>query len=113
MLVNLRPSVLQRLPNAMASRSFSIQGKGIKFETREDIDPYLKEIRAIPGGVEEIHFGGNTLGVEPCKALAETLKSIDTLKVCIRRSPTLSDSSRFYMTSLIRLPTLLISSLVG
>lgn len=68
----------------MATRSFTIHGKGIKFETREDIEPYLKEIRAVPGGVEEIHFGGNTLGVEPCKALAETLKTIDTLKVCVR-----------------------------
>lgn len=64
----------------MPSRSFSIHGKGIKFETREDIEPYLKEIRAISGGAEDIHFGGNTLGVEPCRALAETLKSIDTLK---------------------------------
>lgn len=67
----------------MTSRSFSIHGKGIKFDTREDIEPYLKGIRAIPGGVEEIHIGGNTLGVEPCTALAETLKSIDTLKVCV------------------------------
>ena len=67
----------------MASRSFSMHGKGIKFETRESIEPYLKEIRSIPGGVEEIHLGGNTFGVEPCKALADTLKSVDTLKVLI------------------------------
>lgn len=65
----------------MSSRSFSIQGKGIKFDTREDIEPYLKQILEIPGGVEEVHFGGNTLGVEPCVALGETLKKIDTLKV--------------------------------
>ncbi|KAF8323127.1 putative ran GTPase activating protein 1 [Clavulina sp. PMI_390] len=65
----------------MSSRSFSIKGKGIKFDTKADIEPYLKQILDIPGGVEEIHFGGNTLGVEPCVALAETLKQVDTLKV--------------------------------
>lgn len=65
----------------MASRSFSIHGQGIKFETRVDIEPYLKQIREIPGGVEEVHFGGNTLGVEPCVALAEVLKETTTLKV--------------------------------
>lgn len=65
----------------MSSRSFSIHGKGIKFETRKDIEPYLKQIREIPGGVEEVHFGGNTLGVEPCIALAEVLKETTTLKV--------------------------------
>lgn len=67
----------------MSSRSFSIHGKGLKLETKEDIEPHLAAIRAVPGGVEEIHFGGNTLGVPACLALAETLKGINTLKVSL------------------------------
>ncbi len=63
-------------------KSFSIQGKGLKFETKADIEPYLKQIEVI-NGIEEIHLGGNTFGTEPCIALAETLKGIDTLKVSI------------------------------
>jgi Ran GTPase-activating protein 1 len=49
--------------------------------SREDIEPYLADIRAIAGGVEEIHLGGNTLGVGACEALADALRGISTLKV--------------------------------
>ena len=75
-------------------KSFSIQGKGLKFDTRAHIEPYLKQIEAIDA-IEEIHLGGNTFGTEPCVALAETLKGIDTLKVKIHPYSTLE---RFQMT---------------
>ncbi|KAF8338024.1 Ran GTPase activator [Cantharellus anzutake] len=61
-------------------KSFSAQGRGLKFETKADIEPYLKQIKDIDG-IEEIHLGGNTFGTEPCIALAETLKGVNTLKV--------------------------------
>ena len=64
----------------MATRSFSIHGKGLHFDSREDILPHLEKMRAIPN-LEEIHLGGNTFGTEACIALAEELKNIDTLKV--------------------------------
>ncbi|KAG8936486.1 hypothetical protein FRC03_002485 [Tulasnella sp. 419] len=65
----------------MASpRVFSLQGQGLKFDTKSDIEPYLEKLRAIDG-LEEVHLGGNTFGVEACVALADALKGNQTLKV--------------------------------
>jgi Ran GTPase-activating protein 1 len=63
-----------------SSKVFSLHGKGLKFNTKADIEPYLEQLKAIDG-VEEIHLGGNTLGVEACIALAEVLKTCNKLKV--------------------------------
>lgn len=60
--------------------SFSILGKNLKLNTQEDIQPTLDELNKVPD-LQEVHFGGNTLGVEACKALADTLKSKKSLKV--------------------------------
>ncbi|KAG8722795.1 hypothetical protein FRC09_005680 [Ceratobasidium sp. 395] len=62
------------------SKVFTIHGKGLSLTTREDIEPHLKELRAIKD-LEEVHFGGNTLGVGACEALAEVLKGVNTLKI--------------------------------
>ncbi|KAF9514673.1 hypothetical protein BS47DRAFT_1342819 [Hydnum rufescens UP504] len=64
----------------MAAKSFSIHGKGLRINTKEDIAPLIEQMRAIPG-LEEIHLGGNTFGTEACIVLAEELKRIDTLKI--------------------------------
>ncbi|KAI5121158.1 hypothetical protein M0805_007155 [Coniferiporia weirii] len=65
----------------MASpRSFSIHGRGLKLNTRADIEPHLETLRATKD-VEEVHFGGNTLGVEASEALAEVLFTLKSLKV--------------------------------
>ena len=37
----------------------------------------LKELE----GVEEVHLGGNSLGVEACEAIAEVLKTKTSLRV--------------------------------
>ncbi|KAG8879640.1 hypothetical protein FRB97_001551 [Tulasnella sp. 331] len=63
-----------------SSKVFSIHGKGLKFNSKADFQPYLDELKAVEG-VEEIHLGGNTFGVEACEALAEALKGSKTLKV--------------------------------
>ncbi|KAF9011273.1 hypothetical protein BDQ17DRAFT_1510985 [Cyathus striatus] len=67
----------------MASTSsptnFSLHGKGLKLNTRADIEPYLKDVD--PTIIEEIHFGGNTIGVEAAEALAEFLAKTQVLKV--------------------------------
>ena len=62
-------------------RVFSIKGKGLKLNTRADIDPHLTELKAMPD-VERVEFGGNTLGVEASEALAEVLVNLKSLKVC-------------------------------
>ncbi|PCH39884.1 RNI-like protein [Wolfiporia cocos MD-104 SS10] len=62
----------------MSSRIFSLQGRGLKLDTRADIEPYLKDV---PTTIEEIHLGGNTIGVEAAQALAEFLSKTTALKV--------------------------------
>ncbi|PWZ02461.1 RNI-like protein [Testicularia cyperi] len=63
-----------------STRVFSIVGKNLKLNTKADIQPHLDELEKI-ADLEEIHLGGNTLGVEACQALADVLKSKTTLKV--------------------------------
>ncbi|KAF9778712.1 hypothetical protein BJ322DRAFT_1014467 [Thelephora terrestris] len=66
----------------MASTStkvFSLQGKSLKLDSRSDIEPHLENVD--PAVVEEIHLGGNTIGVEAAKALAEFLEKTTVLKV--------------------------------
>lgn len=58
---------------------FSIQGSGLKLDTRADILPILADYD--PAVVEEIHFGGNTIGIEASQALAEFLGKTQVLKV--------------------------------
>jgi len=67
----------------MASTStkvFSLQGKSLKLDSRSDIESHLIDVD--PAVVEEIHLGGNTIGVEAAKALAEFLEKTTILKVC-------------------------------
>ena len=59
---------------------FSIHGQGLKLNTRADIEPHLKKLKEMKD-VEEVHFGGNTLGVEASEALAEVLVGLKSLKV--------------------------------
>ncbi len=62
------------------SKVFSIKGKGLKLHSAEDAKPHIDALKAIQG-LEEVHLGGNTLGVEACEAFGEALKSNQTLKV--------------------------------
>jgi Ran GTPase-activating protein 1 len=66
----------------MSSKSFSILGKNIKAQSRADLEPYISELEKFED-VEEVHFGGNSLGVEACQAIAEVLKTKKSLKVNI------------------------------
>ncbi|KAJ6461993.1 hypothetical protein C8R47DRAFT_1327265 [Mycena vitilis] len=60
-------------------RVFSLEGKGLKLNSRADIEPWLAH--ADPTKIEEIHFGGNTLGVDASLALAEFLAKTTVLKI--------------------------------
>jgi Ran GTPase-activating protein 1 len=63
------------------STSFSIKGKGLKLTSAADIQPYIDELVALGPDVEEVHLGGNTLGIEACESLAKVLEGLKKLKV--------------------------------
>ena len=65
---------------SMSATTFSILGKNLKAESKADLEPYLSELEKLED-VEEVHFGGNSLGVEACKAIAQVLKTKTKLKV--------------------------------
>lgn len=59
---------------------FSLEGRGLKLDTAEDLEPHIAELRAMDD-VEEVHMHGNTLGVGACKLLGEVLATKKTLRV--------------------------------
>lgn len=63
-----------------SSTIFSILGKNLKANNKADLEPFLSELAGMDE-VEEVHFGGNSLGVEACQAIAEALKTKTRLKV--------------------------------
>lgn len=64
-----------------SSKIFSLEGKGLKLDTAEDIEPHIAPLRELED-VEEVRFWGNTLGVGACERLGEVLATKKTLKVC-------------------------------
>jgi Ran GTPase-activating protein 1 len=65
----------------MAGSVFSLEGKGIKFNTAADIEPFLKDLQE---DVTEIRLSGNTFGVDASEALAAVLMDRRNLEVCQR-----------------------------
>lgn len=68
------------MADTVAARSYSLQGRNLKLTTREEAKPYVDELEAVED-LEEIHLGGNTLGIEACQAFGEVLSKKKTLKV--------------------------------
>lgn len=68
------------MSSSSSTKVFSILGKNLKANTAADLEPYLTELKELED-VEEVHFGGNSLGVEACQAIAEVLKGKKSLKV--------------------------------
>jgi Ran GTPase-activating protein 1 len=62
------------------SKIFSLEGKGLKLDTKEDVEKHIKALREMQD-VEEVRLLGNTLGVEACKILGEVLETKKTLQV--------------------------------
>ncbi|KAI5852946.1 hypothetical protein DFP73DRAFT_523005 [Morchella snyderi] len=58
----------------------SKDGKPLKLDTAIDVEPYISSLKGNTT-VEEIRLGGNTLGIDACRALGEILKSNKNLKV--------------------------------
>jgi len=63
-----------------ATKVFSLEGKALKLDTREQTEAHIKALRDMDD-VEEIRLQGNTLGIEACKVLGEVLETKKTLKV--------------------------------
>jgi len=61
----------------------SLHDRGLKLDTRADIEHHLTGVD--PTILEEIHLGGNTIGVDASLALAEFLQKTQVLKVCPRK----------------------------
>lgn len=62
------------------SKIFSLEGRGLKLDTAEDLEPLIADLRA-NNDVEEVRILGNTLGVGACKLLGEVLATKKTLRV--------------------------------
>lgn len=58
---------------------FSVEGKGLKFNSEEDIRPFLADLK---DDVVEINLSGNTFGVDASIALANALRNKSKLEVC-------------------------------
>ena len=64
-----------------SSKILSTKGEVLNFNTRTDIEPWLKDVD--PTIIEEVHFGRSTIGVDAAIALAEFLQKTTVLKVSI------------------------------
>jgi Ran GTPase-activating protein (RanGAP) involved in mRNA processing and transport len=62
------------------AKIFSIEGKGLKLTTAEDIEPHIQDLKS-NDDVEEIKFLGNTLGIGASEALAKVLEGKKSLQV--------------------------------
>jgi len=67
-------------PSAKLTKVFSLEGKGLKLDTAQDVEPHIKSLREM-NDVEEVRLLGNTLGVEACKVLGEVLETKKTLQI--------------------------------
>ncbi|KAH8179942.1 ran GTPase-activating protein 1 [Sarocladium implicatum] len=91
---------------------FSLESKGLKLDTAEDLEPHIADLRASED-IEEVRLLGNTLGVGACKLLGEILSTKKTLKVAnlddiftgrlLAEIPPALDS---LLTSILNLPNL-------
>lgn len=68
------------------SKVFSLEGKGLKLDTAEDMDKHIKELKDNVD-VEEVRFLGNTLGIGASEALAKVLETKKKLQVCLITPP--------------------------
>lgn len=63
----------------MAGETFSLAGKGLKLDTKEDLEKHIQPL-AESTNVTHIDLSGNTLGVAACAALAPILSSKTNLQ---------------------------------
>lgn len=67
------------------SKVFSLEGKGLKLTTAEDIAPHIEALKN-NADVEEVRFLGNTLGIGASEELARVLETKKKLQVRVLRT---------------------------
>lgn len=66
-----------------SSGIFSLHGQGLKLTSNDEAAPYCSLLDGMGQDVTEIHLGGNTLGVEACRAFAHVIRTKKQLKVSV------------------------------
>ncbi|KAF2729664.1 RNI-like protein [Polyplosphaeria fusca] len=94
------------------SKVFSLEGKGLKLDSAEDIEQHIKSLKDNPD-VEEVRFLGNTLGIGASEALAKVLETKKELQVAnfadiftARLLSEIPPALQHLLTSLLTLPKL-------
>ncbi|KAL2180479.1 uncharacterized protein P884DRAFT_192603 [Thermothelomyces heterothallicus CBS 202.75] len=97
---------------ASSTKIFSLEGRGLKLDTAEDLEPHIADLRAM-ADVEEVHLLGNTLGVGACKLLGEVLATKKSLRVANladiftgRLLSEIPEAISSLLTSILNLPNL-------
>ncbi|KAF4337065.1 ran GTPase activating 1 [Fusarium beomiforme] len=96
---------------ATSDKIFSLEGKGLKLDTAEDLEPHIAPLRSMD--VEEVRILGNTLGVGACKLLGKVLATKKNLRIANfadiftgRLLSEIPDAISFLLTSVLNLPKL-------
>lgn len=63
------------------AKILDIRGQSLKINTAGDVLPLLKGFD--PTSIEEVHLGGNTIGVEAAQEFAKFLEKTQNLKVLL------------------------------
>jgi len=63
-----------------SNKIFSLEGKGLKLDTTQAIEPHIKDLKE-NNDVEEVRLLGNTLGIGASEALAKVLETKKKLQV--------------------------------
>lgn len=71
-------------PTATSDTILSLEGLTLKFDTLASIQPYLDQLHAVKA-LEEVRFGGNTLGIEACAGVGDALSTKQGLQVSLAR----------------------------
>ncbi|KAI1192435.1 RNI-like protein [Nemania serpens] len=97
---------------AADSKVFSLEGRGLKLDSAEDLEAHIGPLRDMRH-VEEVRVLGNTLGVGACKLLGEVLATKKTLKVANladiftgRLLNEIPEALSYLLTSILNLPKL-------
>ncbi|OCK76264.1 RNI-like protein [Lepidopterella palustris CBS 459.81] len=95
-----------------STKVFSLEGKGLKLDTAQDIEPHIKELRE-NDDVEEVRLLGNTLGIGASEALGKVLATKKNLQIAnladiftARLLSEIPPALSHLLTSLLALPNL-------
>lgn len=95
-----------------SNKIFSLEGKGLKLDTTQDIEPHIKDLKE-NNDVEEVRLLGNTLGIGASEALAKVLEKKKKLQIAnladiftARLLSEIPPALSHLLTSLLTLPNL-------